>query len=249
MRARTSRPYIPSKTVEHRFLSTVLPASQRLSIIIPSLNESACIVATLLALQPLRRRGHEVILVDGGSEDDTCRLAEPLVDQLLHSEPGRGQQMNCGARHAWGDLLLFLHADTQLPRAADQIIQQAAAKRPWGRFNIHLTGRHPLFRVIETMINLRSAISGIATGDQAIFVKRSLFNHVGGYQPIPLMEDIALSKQLKRHSRPAILRPALLTSSRRWEEKGIIRTTVLMWRLRWAYFRGTSAEQLARYYR
>ncbi|WPL19246.1 PGL/p-HBAD biosynthesis glycosyltransferase [Thiorhodovibrio winogradskyi] len=232
--------------------------SVRLSIITPTLNEASAISALLGDLAPLRAAGHELILVDGGSSDATRALAEPLVDRLLDAPRGRAAQMNAGAQVATGELLWFLHADSRVPAAAAEALLAAAraggrpGMRPvvrWGRFDVRLSGRHPLLRVIERAMNLRSCLSGIATGDQGLFVTRADFTAVGGFPNIPLMEDIALSRRLRRLARPLCLRPALITSSRRWESRGILRTMVLMWRLRLAYALGADPARLARLYR
>jgi rSAM/selenodomain-associated transferase 2 len=221
----------------------------RISIIMPCLNEAAQIGDTLAALQPLRQQGLQLILVDGGSSDGTRQRAAGLVDRLEQSAPGRARQMNHGARLADGDILWFLHADTLAPVSAPQAILQASAEgRAWGRFDIRLSGATWPFRVIERAINLRSRLSGIATGDQGIFVGRALFDRVGGFPDLPLMEDLALSDALKACARPACLRPQLLTSSRRWEHRGILRTLLLMWRLRALYRLGVPARILARSY-
>lgn len=222
----------------------------RLSVIIPCLNEGAVITALLGDLQPLRAAGHEVLLVDGGSGDDSLKLAEPMVDRLLTSAPGRALQMNAGAAAAVGELLWFLHADSRLPPdAASQLQRAMAAGRLWGRFDVRLDGRRAIYRVIEWLMNRRSCLSGVATGDQAMFVSRELFRSVGGFPVIPLMEDIALSKRLRAIARPACLRPPVTTSSRRWERHGVVRTVLLMWRLRLAYFLGVPPQKLARAYR
>ena len=223
--------------------------SARLSIIIPCLNESAIVRKRLVALQGLRLAGHELILVDGGSDDGTRELAGPLVDRLIDSPPGRARQMNGGARAARGEILWFLHLDSRLPPGAAQRVIDSAGGGGWGRFDVRLSGRHILFRLIERLMNLRSCISGIATGDQGIFVHRELFFALDGFPDIPLMEDIALSRRLKRRQRPVCLRPPLVTSSRRWERHGILRTVLLMWYLRLAYFLGASPDYLARQYR
>ncbi|MBK5929884.1 TIGR04283 family arsenosugar biosynthesis glycosyltransferase [Halochromatium salexigens] len=222
----------------------------RLSIIIPTLNEADAIVALLGDLAALRAAGHELILVDGGSTDTTQALAEPLVDRLLAAPRGRAAQMNVGAQAATGELLWFLHADSRVPAAtAEALLAAAHTGVRWGRCDVRLSGRHPLLRVIERAMNLRSCLSGIATGDQGLFVTRADFTAVGGFPDIPLMEDIALSRRLRRLARPLCLRPALITSSRRWESRGILRTMVLMWRLRLAYALGADPARLARLYR
>jgi len=221
----------------------------RLSIIVPCLDEAAGIAAALNALAGLRQRGHEVIVVDAG-DDATAELALPLADRVLRAPRGRAVQMNRGAAVAGGDVLLFLHADTRLPPSAEQLIADGLAGTgpAWGRFDVRLSGRHPLLRVVETAMNWRSRLTGIATGDQAIFVTRDRFRAVGGYPEIPLMEDIALSKALRHQGPPLCLRARVTTSSRRWEQHGIVRTVVLMWSLRLRYFCGADPAELARRY-
>jgi len=229
----------------------------KLSIIIPVLNEQDAILECLDSLQTIRDQGHEVIVVDAGSEDDTVSLARPIVDKVLKSKPGRAAQMNTGARLAHGDLLLFLHVDTMLPVDAITILQekmQEHGNHPhgnhlWGRFDMHLDSQHWMFRVIETMMNLRSRLTSVSTGDQAIFVSRDLFNSVGGFPEIALMEDIAISKLLREHALPVNLRQRVTSSTRRWQNRGILNTIWLMWKLRLYYFLGASPERLARMYR
>lgn len=222
----------------------------RLSIIIPTLNEAAAITATLAPLQALRQAQHEVIVVDGGSDDATAAIAATAADRVVTAARGRARQMNAGAALAAREVLLFLHADTALPADCAELIiaGMRRTRRRWGRFDVRLSGAPPLLRVIETAMNLRSRISGIATGDQAIFVERALFEQVGGFPDQPLMEDIALSRLLKRRGRPLCLRARVVTSSRRWETRGIVRTVLLMWRLRLAYFCGADPRRLARHY-
>ncbi len=221
-----------------------------LSIVVPVLNEAAGLTATLHALAPFRQRGAEVIVVDGGSADTTVALAQPLADQVLTGPRGRARQMNAGAAQARGDVLLFLHADTQLPPAADALVAQAlAAGAMWGRFDVRIEGRAPLLRVVAALMNLRSRHTGIATGDQALFVRRAVFDRVQGFPDQPLMEDIELSHRLLRVGPPACLRQRVVTSGRRWEQRGVWSTIVLMWRLRWRYWRGESPAALARDYR
>ena len=223
----------------------------KLSIIIPVYNEAKNISALLRRLRDYRFQGHEVIVVDGGSRDNSFDCVIGLVDKLLMSKQGRALQMNIGAEQAEGDILLFLHADTHLPKDADKLIANVIEKdKVWGRFDVNLSGSHVFFRIIETMMNLRSCISGIATGDQAIFVKRKAFEAVGGYPEMMLMEDIELSKKLKSISKPVCIKQRVITSSRKWEQNGIVRTTLLMWRLRLQYFFGVSADKLhSKYYR
>ncbi|HZP92711.1 MAG TPA: TIGR04283 family arsenosugar biosynthesis glycosyltransferase [Burkholderiales bacterium] len=221
-----------------------------LSIVIPTLNEARNIESCLRALAPLRARGVDVVVADGGSDDATAEIARPLCDSVLTAPRGRALQMNAGARAARGDVLLFLHADCVLPAGADELIHAALPASPhvWGRFDVRLSGRRPLLRLVESMMNLRSRITGIATGDQAIFVTRRAFDAVGGFPAIALMEDIAVSAALKRLSAPLCLRARVVVSSRRWERQGVLRTILLMWRLRAAYFLGARPEQLSRIY-
>jgi rSAM/selenodomain-associated transferase 2 len=223
----------------------------RLSIVVPALDEAAGIGAALEVLAPLRAAGHEVVVIDGGSDDGTLDLAAPRADRVAAAPRGRASQMNAGARLATGDVLLFLHADTRLPpRAERQVLEGLAGSgRAWGRFDVRIDGRHPLLRVVAGLMNARSRWTGIATGDQAIFVRRDAFAAVGGFPPLPLMEDVALSAALKRVSPPLCLRSRVTTSGRRWEARGVVRTVVLMWWLRLRYFLGASPERLAETYR
>ena len=216
--------------------------AQRLSVVVPALNEASGIRAALEALAPLRARGHEVIVVDGGSSDGTAEVAAGLCDRVVHASRGRAWQMNAGARAATGDMLLFLHADTRLPPGAEFLVFEASI---WGRFDVRIEGRHPLLKVVAWAMNLRSRLSGIATGDQAIFVRRAAFP---GFPEIALMEDVAFSAMMKRRARPACLRAKVLTSGRRWESRGVLRTILLMWRLRLMYFFGARPDELARRY-
>ncbi len=223
----------------------------KLSIIIPVLNEAAGLPQLIARITPLRACGTEIIIVDGGSTDDSAELVRRAGITLLESSPGRARQMNAGAAIAQGDALLFLHADTVLPSFADQLVSTAlsAGTHQWGRFDVRIDGRHWMLPIVATMMNLRSRLTGIATGDQAIFVTRTAFDIAGGFPDLPLMEDIELSRRLKAVSRPACLRHKVHTSGRRWESRGVWRTILLMWSLRWAWWRGTPAETLARRYR
>jgi len=216
----------------------------------PVLNEAQAIAPALRALQPLRGRGHEVLVVDGGSADDTLNLARPFVDQVLRAQRGRASQMNMGVQLARGDVLLFLHADTRLPPEADRLILEGLAESNlmWGRFDVSIEGRHRLLKVVAAMMNLRSRLTGICTGDQGIFVYRDVFLRLGGYPSLPLMEDVALCRALRPISPPLRVRQSVITSGRRWERGGVVRTILLMWWLRLRYFFGASASRLARTY-
>lgn len=223
---------------------------QTVSVIVPALNEGAVIARLLEALQPLRAVGHELIVVDGGSGDDTCRRCDGRVDRLVETAPGRARQMNAGAEIARGEWLWFVHADSRL-QAPPQTYARAIvdSPRPWGRFDVSLDGAEPVLRLVETGMNWRSRLTGIATGDQGIFVRRALFRQAGGYPSLPLMEDIVLSRSLRRLARPATLRLRMGTSARRWQRHGVWRTIFLMWRLRLAFFLGADPADLARVYR
>jgi rSAM/selenodomain-associated transferase 2 len=222
----------------------------QISIIIPTLNEANAIIGTLQPLQSLRGKGHEVIVVDGGSSDRTVSLAQPFVDRVLVAQRGRGAQMNTGAWIAKGKALLFLHADTYLPSDAESLIVTGLSTndRQWGHFNARLSGHSTWFRIIEWSMNWRSRLTGIVTGDQVLFVQREAFTAAGGFPEIPLMEDITLSRRLKRFGWPLCLNSSVITSSRYWEERGIVRTILLMWSLRLAYFLGVSPKHLVQIY-
>ena len=224
----------------------------RVSIIIPALDEVRGIAATLAPLQPLRTQGHEVIVVDGGSTDATIALAAPFADLAFVAPRGRAAQMNAGAAKASGDVLLFLHADSRLQASAIDALarEMPRAGRRWGRFDVTITGRSRLLRVVAATMNGRSRLSGIATGDQGIFVERTLFDAAGGFPNQPLMEDIELSKRLKRAGGPPLcLSERIVTSGRRWESNGTLRTIVAMWRWRFAYWRRSNPDRLAGEYR
>jgi rSAM/selenodomain-associated transferase 2 len=221
-----------------------------ISIVVPALDEAGGIGHTLRALQSWRDAGHELIVVDGGSRDATAEQARPWADQVLVSERGRARQMNAGAAAAQGAVLLFLHADTRLPAAAEKAVLQAVSGgAAWGRFDVTIEGRSVWLPIVGRLMNWRSRWTGIATGDQAMFVRRADFDAVGGFPEQPLMEDIELSRRLRARAWPACLRLHATTSGRRWDDRGAWRTILLMWRLRLLYALGTPAERLAKAYR
>lgn len=225
----------------------------QLSIIIPVLNEADALPGLLDNLLPLRAGGAEVIVVDGGSEDGSQQIASRAGAQVICAVRGRARQMNAGASAAHGEVLLFLHADTLLPTCAGQAIEAAirrsAHEYAWGHFDVHIVGSSPMLRVVAGLMNWRSRLSGIATGDQAMFVTRRAFEAVGGFPDQPLMEDVELSKRLSARSAPICLAEQVATSGRRWEAHGVWRTIWLMWRLRWSYWRGVPASELVKLYR
>lgn len=219
-------------------------------IVIPILNESAALIQQLPRLEVLRTMGAQLVMVDGGSSDRTVEIARDAEFEVLESTRGRANQMNVGARSAHSDLLLFLHIDTELPPGALKKIENSLQDRyAWGRFDVRIVGRSRWLDVVSFFMNMRSRMTGIATGDQALFMTREIFERVDGFPDQPLMEDIEISKQLKRLSRPVCLRDKVATSGRRWDKHGVWKTILLMWRLRWAYWRGVPADDLARLYR
>ena len=228
----------------------VVAERPRISVIIPALNEAAYITQTLSCLQPMRSRGHEVIVIDGGSTDSTGELSGLLADQVIYAGRGRARQMHAGALRASGDIFWFLHADSLVPGNADQLIIDAleANGKCWGRFDVVLPGDGAMLKCIAWSMNLRSRATGIATGDQGIFLTRAAYERIGGFPDIPLMEDIAASGALRKQARPAALRTTLKTSARRWHRYGIVRTILTMWCLRLGYFIGVSPQRLAGYY-
>lgn len=224
----------------------------QLSVIVPVLNEAARISESLRSLERLRRRGHEIIVVDGGSTDGSSARAVGLADQVLTATMGRARQMNTGANAASGAVLLFLHVDTELTAAAAEQLEQLCGRREacWGRFDVRFSSRRRMMALIAACMNVRSRWTGVATGDQAMFVDRELFGRVGGFPEIELMEDVALSKRLRAIARPVCLRGPVVTSPRKWVNEGVLRTVLLMWRLRLAYFLGGDPAGLQqRYYR
>ena len=218
-----------------------------ISVIVPVLNEAAQLATSLVPLQALRGDRLEIVVVDGGSSDDTVTIAASLADKVIHSHRGRAKQMNRGAQQARGTTLLFLHADTSLPNPVENILN-AITEQSWGRFNVQLNHPHWMYIIIATMMNLRSCITGIATGDQAMFVKRELFERLGGFADIPLMEDVELSRRLRKQSKPACLRERVMVSPRYWQKHGIISSMIKMWWLRGAYFLGVSPHRLIKIY-
>lgn len=226
----------------------------RLAVIVPVFNEDTAIESTLARLAALRARGAQVIVVDGGSTDATAALAKPHADRVVRSPRGRALQMNAGASAAidsGAEVLLFVHADSELPDAADRLIEAAlrTSGRAWGRFDVRIDGAAPMLKVVSAMMNWRSRLTGICTGDQAIFVTRPAFERLAGFAPIALMEDIEFSKRAKALSWPAAISARVVTSGRRWQQHGIWRTIVLMWRFRLAYFFGADPQRLAQRYR
>ena len=221
----------------------------KLSIVMPVLDEAAGIAAALQALAPYRERGVELIVVDGGSTDNTTDLAGPLADRVIAAPRGRGMQMNAGAAAAHGDVLLFLHADTQLPAGADRLLLNGLSRsgRLWGRFDVRIEDGG-LLALVAGMMNWRSRITGIATGDQAMFMTRAAFANAGGFPAIALMEDVVLSARLKRTGKPLALRARVTISARRWQKHGVLHTVLLMWRLRLGFFLGADPAKLARAY-
>lgn len=221
-----------------------------ISVIIPVLNESETIEVFLRHLQSFRNSGHELIVVDGGSTDGTPEKCVLFADKVLATSSGRAHQMNVGADAAQGNLLLFQHVDTQLPDNAESVLNglSTSDEQVWGRFDVRLTPGHWMFPVISRLMNWRSRFTHIATGDQSIFISRSLFDEVGGFPAQPLMEDVELCSRLRKLATPVCLDDKVVTSSRRWQKHGVWKTMVLMWRFRLAYFMGTPAEQLAAIY-
>ena len=222
----------------------------KLSIIIPVLNDELALSKISRHLQSIKNQQHEVIVVDGGSTDNTLTVAHEVTDTVIVCPPGRALQMNSGAAVATGDVFLFLHADTFLPDNTVQIISDLSeGEDVWGRFDVRLSSHKIIYRLIERLINLRSCVTSIATGDQAIFIEKNLFDRIGGFPEIALMEDIEISRQLKKISSPVCVKQRVTTSSRRWETRGVVTTVLMMWKLRLYYFMGVSPDKLNRLYR
>ena len=230
--------------------ASVCGSGIKISIIVPVLNEEINLPNILSSLQSFRSKGHEVVIVDGDSSDNSLLLAQEGADIVIVSKAGRALQMNSGAAVATGDIFLFLHCDTFLPDNALKLVASNYQKENyWGRFDVQLSSNKFVFRLIEQLMNLRSRLTSIATGDQAIFIDRKLFNHIGGFPEIALMEDITISGLLKKQSSPVCLKHKVISSSRRWENKGVVATVLLMWKLRLFYFFGVSPDKLSRKYR
>lgn len=221
-----------------------------IAIIVPVVNEAENMPALIEQLLQFNQPENEVVIVDGGSTDGTQYIVADLNLETVSAPKGRASQMNAGVMHSDADILVFLHADTEMPPNGLDLIRKAIADgADWGRFNVTISGSHPMLKIIALLINWRSRLTGIATGDQVIFIHRDLFNAVAGFPEQPLMEDIEISKRLKKISRPACLSEKVVTSGRRWQKHGIWKTIVLMWWLRFSYWRGVSASTLAEYYR
>lgn len=219
-----------------------------ISVIIPTLNEELTIGPALKSV--LRLEPDEIFIVDGGSLDRTREVADSMGVRVFSSERGRARQMNAGAQLARGEVLLFLHADTRLPDSALADIRAAMQNHniAGGRFDLELDSAGGMFKLIGFMISLRSRLSKIATGDQAIFVRREVFATLGGYPDIPLMEDVALSRAIKRAGEVACLKSRVITSARRWQTEGVWRTIFRMWALKSLYLAGVSPFRLKRFY-
>jgi len=221
----------------------------QISIIIPTLNESESIDKTLNSLLAILKEGNELIIVDGGSNDDTLLKCKKYTDKIYTANKGRAIQMNAGVDKATNDILLFLHADTLMPiNFIAEILAALKANNKWGFFKVKFTSRHLLLRLVSTLMNARSCLTKIATGDHTIFIEKELFEEIGGYKEISLMEDIELSLSLKKHSKPYCVNAFVTTSSRKWESNGIIKTILLMWKIRFLYFFGVSPQKLVNIY-
>ncbi|MGO1232671.1 MAG: TIGR04283 family arsenosugar biosynthesis glycosyltransferase [Marinobacter sp.] len=225
-------------------------AGMDLTIIVPVLNEIETLPALIEHLKHWQSRGAEVLVVDGHSDDQTAAEARSMGFSVIESPRGRAAQMNAGAQASQARNLVFLHADTRLPEQADHKILTALrdSEVAWGRFDVQIEGKSKWLPIIAWFMNTRSRLTGIATGDQTLFMTRQAFEEVGGFPDQPLMEDIEISRRLKQIASPMCLWEKVTTSGRRWDARGGWCTIWLMWQLRWAYWRGTPAEQLAERY-
>ncbi len=221
-----------------------------LSIVIPTLNENLYITNQENYFKSLIKQGHEIIVVDGGSIDGTVESAKRLGCKCISTKASRGYQLHIGANASINNVLVFLHADTILPPTTVKYINSSLSNSNsnWGRFNAMFSDNNLIFKVIAWFMNKRSCITGIVTGDHTLFIKRDTYFDCGGFADIPIMEDIEISKRLKKHSNPICLTKAVITSSRKWEKKGIVNTIFMMWILRAKFYFGVSAEQLVKQY-
>jgi len=222
----------------------------KISIIIPVFNEKQQLPELLERLLVVTAYGHEIIIVDGGSTEKYEPVDSVPGLKMLTAEKGRARQMNVGALHAEGEIFWFIHADSGFLYPLESYLRSLTelSERQWGRFNVRLDGNRRVYRLIEWMMNWRSSLSGIATGDQGIFVHRQLFNEAGCFSDIAIMEDIDLCKKLKKFSSPVIKKRCLTTSSRRWEQGGVLRTIFLMWKMRVLFFFGWDPDKLVKMY-
>ena len=223
---------------------------QSFSIIVPVLNEEVFLTRYLNVFRRFLNDGHEIIIIDGGSSDNSARLTQELGCKVLISKPSRGLQQHVGALQSENEILLFLHADTNLPNDAFSLIHQAlkSSNKSWGRFDVSFSNSSLIYKIIAWMMNKRSCLTGIVTGDHIIFTTRSSYFKSGGFADIPIMEDIDISKRLKLISKPICLKHKVVTSSRKWEQQGVSKTIIKMWCLRTLFFFGVSSKRLARLY-
>ncbi len=223
---------------------------QKFSFIIPVLNEESFFVEQTKIFTSLLEQGHEVIVVDGGSTDQSVVIAEQIGCICISTNPSRGHQLHIGAKKSSNQILVFMHADTLLPPSGLGNIRNVMEKANnyWGRFNVVFTNQKLVFKVIAWFMNKRSCLTGIVTGDHTFFMKREIYFNSGGFSDIPIMEDIELSKKLRKYSRPVCLSEKVITSSRKWEQQGVLKTILLMWYLRLLFYVGVPAEKLAKRY-